>query len=117
MSLTAQEKQVGRRFRDTQTAELADSFRTDPPDHTVPDVIGQFRHPCPARGGVSTALELRENYTFSPADRDTGVPAGRFGFIFREGRCRHCGATARSRPGRLVDGWRRPPNTGRVARS
>ncbi len=117
MSFTDPERDAGRRFRKAAQARLASSFDDDPPDFTVPDVIGQFRHPCPARGGVSTALELKENYTYSPACVDLDVPAGRFGFIFREGRCRHCAATARSRPGRLVDGWTRPPTAGRVARS
>lgn len=45
------------------------------------------------------------------------VPAGRFGFITRAGKCRGCGQTARSKAGRLVDGWERPPIQGRVARS
>ena len=41
---------------------------------------------------------------------------GRFAFIFKEGRC-SCGATARSRAGRLVDAYERPPLSGRVARA
>lgn len=46
----------------------------------------------------------------------THVPGGRFGFIWREGRCRSCGRTARSRAGRLVDAVDRPPITGHVNR-
>ncbi len=107
MALTPQEKAVGRVFRDQCADELHRSFDTDPPDYTVPDVLALFRHLCSARGLKSTALELREIYVSSPAS--DGVPHGRFGFIYRAGRCRWCGQTARSRTFRLVDRWDRPP--------
>ena len=37
------------------------------------------------------------------------IPAGRFGFIWTEGKCSVCGLTARSSAGRLVDPAIRPP--------
>lgn len=116
MSLTAREKQAGRRFRDQAQADLTASF-ADPPTYTVPNVLALYRHSCPGRDGRSTALELKEVYLLSPAYPDLDVPAGRFGFIYRKGRCRSCGHTGRSHTGRLVDGWQRPPITGRVNRS
>jgi len=112
--LSTEEKAVGRVFRDAAQAELVQSFEIDPPDHTVPVVISVYRHACPRRQGRSTALELKEIYLYSPAGGD--VPAGRFGFLYKQGRCRYCGASARSRLGRLVDGYDRPPLSGRVAR-
>lgn len=144
MGLTPEEKAAGRAFRDAAQARLLDSFANSPPDHTVPNFIALFRHACPKRGR-STALELHEQYEMSPAYdvfslgrtvvhvalstdptlpnlvRQEGVditfvPEGRFGFIYKAGRCRYCGQTARSRAGRLVDAHERPPVHGRVAR-
>ncbi len=114
MSLTPEEKAAGRRFRDQAQADLLASVQAQPPTHVVPNFLALYRHNCPARDGRSTALELKEMYRKSLADGD--VPAGRFGFLWREGRCRHCGATASSRAGRLVDAHRRPPIVGRVNR-
>lgn len=110
--LTAQEKQAGRRFRDVEQALLDRRFETDPPTYTVNGLIAVYRHPCPARGGVSSMLELREIYLHSPPYTDPEVPAGRFGFIYREGSCRQCGHTALSRIGRIVDAGERPPLSG-----
>jgi hypothetical protein len=146
MSLSPEEKAAGRRFRDQAQATLLASFDSDPPDHTVPNFLALYRHSCPARQGRSTALELKEIYVSSPAydvitlsgsvlhvaeSTDpmlpetcrhegvviTFVPASRFGFIYRDGVCRSCRQTARSRAGRLIDAWERPPIQGRVARS
>lgn len=111
MSLSAAEKAAGRAFRDTAQADLLNTFTADPPTFTVPNFIALYRHNCPQRGDRSTALELKEQYQLSPAYPEHGVPAGRFGFIWRFGACRHCGATARSRAGRLVDAYARPPIT------
>lgn len=139
--LTAPEKAAGRVFRERCHEYLEYLAREQPVEYTVPTFVGLYRHACPAREYRSTALECREWYIPSPAflvDRveltvmdladvpeelsindfsAEGIPAGRFGFIYRAGTCRGCGATARSRTGRLVDGWDRPPIHGRVARS
>lgn len=117
MSLTRQEKTAGRAFRDAAQAQLLASIEADPPDHLVPNFLAYYRHTCPAREGRSTALELREVYVASPSYPEQGVAAGRFAFIYKQGSCRGCGQTARSRAGRLVDAWERPPIAGRVARS
>lgn len=106
-SFTAQEKEVGRAFRDDLDAKLAASFDADPPTYAVATYLAIYRHNCPARQRRSTAMVLREMYRLSPAE--PGVPLGRFGYIYREGLCSGCGQTARSRIGRLVDGWSRPP--------
>ena len=115
MTLSTEEKAAGRVFRDEMQAALLRSHTADPPDHTVPNFLSLYRHSCPARQGRSTALELKEVYVSSPSYPD--VPAGRFGFIYKQGVCRGCGQTARSRAGRLVDAYERPPIHGRVARS
>lgn len=137
------EKAAGRAFRDCAQAALGKAFRTDPPTYEAPHFLGVYRHRCPARAGRSSALGLTEAYLRSPAYEVLGtngqpwiaveadrplvpdgppeevigrVPAGRFGFIYREGRCRGCGQTARSKAGRLVDGWERPPIHRRATR-
>jgi len=118
--LTPAEKQAGRLFRAAEEEVLTRSFLEDPPTYTVLPVSGQYRHECPRRQGRSTALSLHEVYVRSPQtdiaepDGKTTVPAGRFAFIFREGRCRFCGQIARSNRGRLVDASQRHPLLGRV---
>lgn len=108
--LSAEEKQAGRRFRDCEQQLLDRRFETDPPTYTVSGLIAVYRHACPERGGLSTTLELREIYLTSPAYPEyPQIPAGRFGFLYREGRCRHCGDVALSREGRIVDSRERPP--------
>ncbi len=114
MTFTPQEKQAGRAFRDAAQNELLATFETNLPTHTVPNFIALFRHNCEARGGRSSPLELKEVYRFSPAYGS--IPSGRFGFIYKEGKCRYCGDTARSRAGRLVDAHVRLPLSWRVAR-
>jgi hypothetical protein len=47
-------------------------------------------------------------------NREVGLPL--FGFIYREGKCKGCGDTARSPAGRLVLQEERPPAQGRMAR-
>jgi hypothetical protein len=139
--LTKVEKVAGRLFRDTQQAALLASFETDPPTYTVLPWHKIYRHPCPARGDISTALELHEQYVQSgyysvhvmdgelQAEEVDGsevpgptwgntefVMPGRFGFIYKQGQCRGCKAVARSKTGRLVDAIDRPPLEGRIAR-
>ncbi len=138
MSLEPEEKAAGRLFRDAEQLLLDAVNATDPPTYVVPVVIALFRHRCPARRMRSTSLELKEVYRASAkivVESDEGVhtafwftdwwpgraalvdtwmvQAARFGFVYRDGRCRGCAQTARSVTGRLVDGWERPP----IARS
>lgn len=117
MDLSDDEKKAGRRFRDDCTTQLITLNEVTPPTYDVPFFLAIFRHLCAARNKRSTGLELKERYWVSPIYPDENVPAGRFGYLFREGRCRACGQSARSRIGRLVDGWERPPISGRVTRS
>lgn len=117
MELTGIEKECGRRFRSESEISLMTLNELHPPSYEVPFFLGIYRHLCKARNNRSTGMELKEQYWVSPIYPDEKVPAGRFGYVFREGRCRACGQTARSRVGRVVDGWVRPPITGRVARS
>jgi hypothetical protein len=139
--LTTSEKIAGRDFR-TRAAERLDQLnRDDPPTFTVPPILAIYRHNCAGRDDRSTALELREIYLASPEyrvylhDRQVvaapagealslawlthasveRIPPGRLGFIYRQGRCRRCGATARSQYGRIVDSNIRPPLLARPA--
>lgn len=117
MGLSDREKAAGRIFRSAEEVALVQLNELQPPTYDAPFFIALFRHICTAKGSKSVAMELKEQYVVSPIYPAENVPAGRFGYIYREGRCRACGQTARSRTGRLVDGWERPPITGRVARS
>lgn len=117
MGLTPLEKQAGRLFYADCERQLASINDIDPPTYDVPVFLSVYRHLCHGRGNRSTGLELKERYWESMTYPQFGVPAGRFGFLFREGRCRGCAESARSRTGRIVDAWTRPPLTGRVARS
>ncbi len=117
MTLTTAERSAGRIFRDHRQQQLTSLNDKSPPDYRVPTQIALYRHLCAARQMRSTALELKEIYVPSPIYPEHGVAAGRFGFTYREGRCRGCGQVARSGEGRLVDGPKRPPLLGRVARS
>ena len=134
MSLTPAERRAGRLFRDAQAAVLATLNETEPPGILVTSVLHYVRHNCPSRGGVSTALELKEHYELNPEywvcycsvvepfvpyvfphrDCDGGKPVtepGRFGYIWKQGRCPACQLTARSRDGRFVITAERPPDT------
>lgn len=145
--LTDLEKLAGRWFRDRSQRALEESHRLDPPTFTPLPWLRHYRHNCALRQGRSTSMELKENYKPSPelwvcycsaigelgvsdteSSHKCGFPheccqggkvaadEGRFAFIFKEGRC-GCGATARSKAGRLVDAHERPPLSGRVARA
>lgn len=115
--LTEAEKTAGLRFQGQMRSELHLLFETASPDHVMLPYIAVFRHHCAARMNRSTSLEMPEVYITSPAYEDLCVPEGRFAFIWREGRCRLCGETAWTQPGRLVDAYERPPLRGRVTRS
>lgn len=138
--LEPEEKVAGRLFRDLAQLDLDALNVEQRPHYTVPPVIPSYRHQCDQREFLSTSLELREVYVASPRlvvetdeqgvsvayvyaehrpnrDMDSWqMPAGRFGYIYREGRCRHCGRIARSNVGRIVDAWQRPPITGALVR-
>lgn len=135
---SAEEKTAGRHFRDWAQAALERHYRADPPTFDVPHILAVYGHLCTGNGNRTIGLALAEHYQPSPdydvfgtagtpwlalpADNPeipawiwqenvtlTRVPAGRFAFIFRRGRCKGCGKTAMSPSGRLVDGWRRKP--------
>ena len=125
--LTEADLRAARAFRRFQRAALAASV---PPGMTVSVFARQVRHPCAKLGGRSVNLEMHEHYVLSPqylvwktgaavpedwpeqADGplEADIPAGRFGFIFTQGRCSACGMTARSGDSRLVDPRIRPPS-------
>lgn len=133
-TLTETEKEQGRIFRGAAAAYLARLNFDDPPDFKPLPVSGLFRHNCPARRGVSTALQLIEVYMASSTPIEPELPQflhwactamgvehpeasldgwsgddGRFGFRFREGKCKGCSQTARSAVGIFVDALDRPP--------
>lgn len=116
--LTPAEKVAGRKFRDEQKDILKQRFEDDPPTYEVFFFQKIYRHLCPARGNISTALELKEKYNFSEEMEvdEQKIPAGRFGFMYKEGRCRGCGAVARSKLGMFQDAYERPPLENRIAR-
>ncbi len=117
MGLTYGEKEAGRRFRDGCSAQLGEINRVNPPTYVVPHYLGHYRHLCPARQNKSKSISLLERYTHSPTYPEQGVQAGRFAYIYREGKCLNCGHTARSEVGWLVDGLARPPLSGHGSRS
>jgi hypothetical protein len=133
-ALTESEKEQGRIFRGAAAAALVRLNYDDPPDFKPLPVSGLFRHNCAGRKGVSTALRLYEVYMVS----STPIPAqafhdvhqaqalmgvahpdvcvdgwlgddGRFGFRYREGKCKGCNQAARSSTGIFVDVLDRPP--------
>ena len=131
---------VPREVREALTGYLASLNSSDPPTYDPPWFMGRYRHTCPERRERSTALDLKERYVtiqdaidesnerlakasgglagpatfggpgFEPEDRDL------FAIVFREGKCKWCGQTARSSEGRVVAVSERPPMFGRVAR-
>jgi hypothetical protein len=104
--LSPAEKAHGRAWRDRMRADHDAWMAEHPPAYRVPAVIRTIRHACPARGNRSHSIELLERYVLSPAGPN--VLRGRFGWLWREGRCRHCGESAISE-GRLVDATARRP--------
>lgn len=140
--LTANEKIAGKRFRAEQQEKLTALMQSEPPTFSMPTFISHQRHECPARNDVSTAIELKEVYEHSPAyfivegdengtyeaqleeELSVGaeiletIPAGRFGFWYKDGKCRNkgCHATVRSPAGVFVDAYYRPPMANRVSR-
>lgn len=112
MPLTSLEKAAGRAFRDGRQQALDDLNATRPPDLFALPVWHVVRHECPAAGGASVGINLREVREDSPVWLDglpgTGVSAkviiaaGRFAFIWKEGKCSGCGQAVRTKRGRFA---------------
>ena len=133
--LTPDEKIAGREFKRAEQAKLDKLMEADPPTYECLAFHANVRHECELVG-KEIALKLEERYIFSVAylvkdgeawslegvitsdPEQVGIkliPHGRFGFIYKEGKCK-CGATARSPEGHFVDAYKRPPIMRRVAR-
>src|SRR5262249_11814592 len=135
--LTTAERAAGRWWRDLQLTELAALNAARPPMQSPSPFIRHIRHLCPGNNGASISFDFAYTYVTSPRigvcycsvikpvpDELLGkfphedcaggelVPAGRFAFVYREGRCALCDLTARSTTGRVVDARERLP-TGR----
>lgn len=106
--LSPEEKIDARAFRDAQQAALTERVAETEPTFLPLCFLSVYRHPCEARGGVSTAIQLKEVYVHSED--------GRWGFFYKAGECKQCGATALSPAGKFVVAEDRPPVAGRVAR-
>lgn len=137
--LTSEQKINGRVFLACAQAALTKLNREQPPDHRPPAFTKVYRHPCPGRGDVSTALGQHEVYVRSDtvfevpleADLPDVLPHvkeealiegwtgddGTFAFIYKEGICAYCKQIARSPAGFVVVAADRPPLAGRMARS
>jgi hypothetical protein len=126
MPLTALEKQAGRAFRNARQAALDARNDREPPDVFVLPLWRVVRHECPAANGASTGITLREVCELSP-EYLAGLPgtgvsakvvaaAGRFAFVWKEGKCSGsgCGLAARTRRGRFVVSADRLPDHGRT---
>jgi hypothetical protein len=118
-------------LRDTAQAYLDEMNATDPADYDPMPLQALFRHPCKkarqshglAGKGVSTAIDLKERYvpmTEVAENRGVTFPSTstgeRVALVYREGKCKKCGQTARSSRARLVLTSSRPPVSGRVGR-
>lgn len=128
--LTDDERRAGHAFRSAAQAHLLWINSAWPPTYFRPAFLGTVRHNCPRRGGLSVAMQLKEVYLRSAEvisatfqlGFDDYVPADwpgttdRFGFLWRDGTCKSCGETSRSKAGRLVDALERPPLDGKVSR-
>jgi hypothetical protein len=139
MPLSDVEKRAGRAFRDARQAVLDARNEQDPPGVFVLPLWRVVRHECPAAGGASTGVILREACEPSPEywacycgavaplspevfpheDCDGGkviAVAGQFAFIWKEGKCSGagCGLAARTRRGRFVIAADRLPDHGRT---
>lgn len=132
--LTRPERSAGRWWRDQRQAALDELNLKDPPMASPLGQLAHIRHLCEALGGKSISYHYAEVYVVSPRigvcycsviqqvpDELLGsfphvdcaggalVPAGRFAFVYRAGRCAHCKLTARSTAGRVVDAYERLP--------
>jgi hypothetical protein len=122
MPLTDSQKKAGRAFRSGRQAALDELNATQPPGRFMLTVWRVPRHPCPAAGGASTGVTLREHreaspeywvcycgtvepfvkYVFPHEDCQGGkmvAAEGQFLFLWKEGHCSGCGLALRSRTG------------------
>lgn len=123
-ALTPEEKSAGKLFRDSCALLLAEV----PSEARCSTFTVWYRHACRDDGQGSTwGMRLRQHYWTSPeyqvegewgkwktAKPVTTIPAGRFAFIFRWGRCSRCGLMVRSGAGRFVIAADSPPEKGAV---
>ena len=138
--LSDHEKLAGRHYREIKNEALVRLNEESPPTYSVMTHWAQYRHLCSARRGISTALELKEIYEVSPEyaiclDADNHefaipsnaipsdatlwelIPSGTFAYWYKEGKCRGCGQTGRSKVGVCKPAVMRPPLVGRVGRA
>jgi hypothetical protein len=80
------------------------------PAYDVYDLADDAWYAFPADAITRTAISAHDH----DPQHSVHVPAGRFGFLYRDGRCRRCGRTARSDRGRLVTSDRPPLHPGRT---
>ena len=112
------------RFRDACAALLADLHVRNPVTHHPPALLALFRHICTGRANTSTAMQMKEGYIqsdvaipeFGYSEEDAALLGSKLAFIIKEGSCRNCSETARSKEGRLVFSKERPPTAGRMVR-
>jgi hypothetical protein len=98
----------------------------DPPVMFVPHFLNNPRHECTGARqsknvggkGISTATDTKERYVkgWEGTKRIDATQDDEVAIIYREGKCKKCGAVVRSETGRVVLTEKRPPATGRVAR-
>lgn len=134
MALTRTERAAGRAFLSGWRAELA----SRPPAAPCSPYVREARHDCPARGGVSVPVHLREQYqasgeyfavtdphcaveAFPPEQAPGGVagvtvPGGKFAVFWKEGACPACRLAFRSSLSRLFLAADRPPAERRAVR-
>lgn len=137
LDLTDSQKRAGRAFRDEQQAALDALNVTAPPDKYVLSSWRVVRHDCPAAGGASIGITLREHRHESPEywvdycgavgvhsedfphwDCQGGLvtaAAGSFSFTWKDGKCSGCGETRRSRTGLSGVDTDRLADSGRTA--
>ena len=122
MELSQVQKRAGRAWRDNRQAALDELTG---PDQWVLVLWRVVRHPCPAAGGASVGIVLREHrepspeywvcycsvvepldpYVFPHEDCQGGkmvTAEGQFLFLWKEGHCSGCGLALRSRKGLVL---------------
>lgn len=136
MALAPAEKKAGRAFREASQLVLDARNEASPPGQYALVFHRVVRHDCPAAGGTSTGVTLREHYEPSPEywvcycgavstwswhfphqDCDGGkviVAADEFAWIWKEGKCSGCELVVRTKLGRFVIAADRPADRERI---
>jgi hypothetical protein len=136
VALSATEKLAGRAFRDARQAALDALNEASPPDAYVMTFWRVVRHECPAAGGASIGISLREHCELSPEYRvcycgEVYVPGpgfphggcdgskvasrdGAFAWIWKEGKCSGCERAVRARKGLFALAADRQADRGRA---